>query len=61
MRYTQPLTAQEEQVDFAMRSQGRTHAEMDRALTEFRLAQLRAKERSERLVKVADLLLGVSL
>jgi len=58
MRHTRPLSAEEERVDLAMRKQRRTHAEQDRALTEFRFARLRAAERSERLARVADLLLG---
>ena len=58
MRHTQPLTAEEDRVDRAMRSQHRSHAEQDRALTEFRLARLRSSDRSDRLTRVADLLLG---
>lgn len=59
MRHTQPLTAEEQRVDTAMRTQGRTHAEQDAALTMYRMAQ-RAEQgvRAERLERVADLLTG---
>lgn len=62
MRRTQPLTADEQRVDFAMRNQHRTHAEQDLALTMYRMAQ-RAQQgvREERLERVATLLTGVQL
>lgn len=58
MRHTQPLTADEQRVDSAMRKQHRTHAAQDEALILFRLARRdRLDVRSERLERVADLLL----
>jgi hypothetical protein len=62
MRRTQPLTADEQRIDSAMRSQRRTHEEQDAALTMYRMAQ-RAEQgvRCERLERVGDLLTGVQL
>lgn len=60
MRHTQPLTAEENAIDAAMRQQHRSHAEQDKALSQYRLA-IRAKaDRPEQLERVADLLLGRS-
>lgn len=60
MRHTQPLTADEQRIDSAMRAQHRTHQEQDAALTMYRMAR-RAEQgvRSERFERVADLLTGV--
>jgi hypothetical protein len=62
MRRTQPLTADEQRVDFAMRNQHRTHVDQDLALTMYRMAQ-RAQQgvREERLERFATLLTGVQL
>lgn len=58
MRYCQPLTPDECDIDLALRKQHRSHADQDRALSEYRLAVRFAKERPQRLERVADLLLG---
>ena len=56
MRHTQPLTADEERIDSALRKQHRTHADQDRALTLYRAALRFNDERS--FERVADLMLG---
>lgn len=58
MRQTHPLTADENAIDQALRKQHRSHADQDRALSEYRLALRFTKERAGRLERVADLLLG---
>ena len=58
MRYCQPLTADESVIDLALRKQHRSHADQDRALSEYRLALRFVEERPQRLERVADLLLG---
>jgi hypothetical protein len=56
------LTADEQKVDSALRIQHRTHADQDAALTLFRLAHRASSDvRSERLERVADLLVGKEL
>lgn len=59
MRQTQPMTAEENAIDLAMRKQNRTHVAQDRALNTYRLAvQTRtASSRSDLLERCADLLL----
>lgn len=61
MRHTQPLNAEEQRVDAAMRNQHRTHAECDEALQWYRLSCAAASRAlaTERLEKVADLLTGM--
>jgi hypothetical protein len=39
MRHTQPLTAEEQRIDLAMRKEHRSHAQQDAALSSYRLAQ----------------------
>lgn len=57
MRHTQPLTADEQRIDDALRSQHRSHADQDRALTLFRMAHRGPRDaRVLRLERVADLL-----
>lgn len=58
MRYCQPLTPDENAIDLALRKQHRSHADQDRALSEYRLAVRFRKDRPQRLERVADLLLG---
>lgn len=62
MRSTQPLSVDESRIDAAMREQRRSHAEQDAALQIYRMAR-KAEQgvRSERLERVADLLVGGSL
>lgn len=63
MRYTQPLTADEQSVDAAMRQQHRSECEQDRALTLYRMARRASTKEAatERLDRVAELLTGVQL
>lgn len=57
MRHTQPLTADEQRIDDALRAQHRSHVDQDKALTLFRMARRGTQEtRAERLERVADLL-----
>lgn len=58
MRHTQPLTADEDRIDSALRKQHRTHAEQDEALTRYRLALVMRRDVSRNCERVADLLLG---
>jgi len=58
MRQTQPLSADENAIDLALRKQHRSHADQDRALSEYRLAVRSGRDRSLRLERVANLLLG---
>ncbi|WP_266170765.1 hypothetical protein [Dyella subtropica] len=62
MRTTQPLNAEEQRIDTAMRERRRPQAECDAALIQFRLAELRPRksiEHAEALERCADLLTGV--
>ena len=61
MRHTQPLTAEEQRVDQAMRKQNRFHAQQDAALSCYRLAQRQPENRPALLERTADLMLGVSV
>ncbi|MET4567810.1 hypothetical protein [Rhodanobacter soli] len=58
MRHTQPMTAEEQRIDQAMRKEHRSHAQQDAALSAFRLAQLVAAQRAPMLERAADLMLG---
>jgi hypothetical protein len=58
MRHTQPLTADEERIDAALRKQHRTHAQQDEALTRYRLAVVLDRDPTANLGRVADLILG---
>jgi hypothetical protein len=60
VRYTQPLTADEERIDSALRLQHRSHADQDTALQLYRIAQRSDAFRTHHLTRVADLLLGES-
>lgn len=60
MRHVQPITKDENAVDQAMRQQRRSHADQDRALIEYRIAVSLRADRSRRLERVADLLLGAA-
>lgn len=59
MRQTQPLNVDESRLDLAMRTQRRSHAEQDRALTLYRAA--RSSSDDLLLERVADLLLEKTL
>lgn len=58
MRHTQPLTAEEQRVDAAMRGMHRSDAQRDMALTCYRLAQRSTRDRVRLLERTADLILG---
>lgn len=60
MRHTQPLTAEEQRIDSAIRARGGSHTHQDEALTRYRLGQRRSNDvtRHENLSRVADLMLG---
>jgi hypothetical protein len=58
MRHTQPLTADEERIDSALRKQHRTHAQQDEALTRYRLAVVLNRDHAFNVERVADLMLG---
>lgn len=60
MRHTQPLTAEEQRIDAAIRARGGSHANQDEALTRYRLAQRAVSNatRYENLSSVANLVLG---
>lgn len=62
MRCTQPLNAQENAIDLAMRKQHRTHEAQDAALTVYRLAVQTQDvlRRAQLLEASADLILEVS-
>jgi len=57
MRTTQPLNTDEQRIDSAMRLQHRNHAQVDEALTLFRVARLKACAGAAMLERCADLLL----
>lgn len=59
MRHTQPLTAEEQRIDQAMRKEHRSHAQQDAALSAYRLAHRFADQRERMLERTADLMLGV--
>lgn len=58
MRHTQPLTADEQRIDSVLRDRHRSHADQDKALTLFRLAQRESSDRPKLLERTADILLG---
>lgn len=60
MRHTQPLTAEEQCVDAAIRARGGSHAHQDEALTRYRLGRSSSNcvTRDVNLSRVADLMLG---
>jgi hypothetical protein len=59
MRHTQPLTAEEQRIDQAMRKEHRSHAQQDAALSAYRLAHCFTDQRERMLERTADLMLGV--
>jgi len=61
MRHTQPMTAEEQRIDQAMRKEHRSHAQQDAALSAFRLAQIQPSSRPALLERTEDLLLGGSV
>lgn len=58
MRHTQPLTAEEQRLDAALRREGRTDRDADLAMTCYRVAQYSARDRDAMAQRVADVLLG---
>lgn len=60
MRHAQPLNADEQRVDAAIRARGGSHGQQDEALLRYRIGKLAADRvtRYENLSRVADLMLG---